>query len=159
MTNNSDKTPAIIVCIDTNNPSESALLYACHKAQTSGFNVHLLTIIESSHKNLMFGAKAFSADNKKIVKQNLRDLIEKASKKTGIMPTITVGEGDVVNGIIKKIKEIPNCAMIIFGKSNNSLSDNIVISKVAQKISNKLNIPITIVPQNLTSDFLENLCK
>jgi hypothetical protein len=47
--------------------------------------------------------------------------------------------------------------MLIFGKSHNSLSDNTVLPKIAQKIGDKIRVPVMIVPENLSEELLKRL--
>ena len=149
--------PTIIACIDTTNASESALIYACYIAKSKNFAVQILAVIEPSHKNLLFGAKAMGNQKRESLEAHLHKLMDIAHKETGIMPTMSVQEGDIVSEITRKIKRTPNCALLIFGKSNNALSDNVVLPKIVQRIGNKINVPVTIVPGNLSHEFLEKL--
>jgi len=151
---NNEKTPTIVVCIDTTNASELALRYACYKARAKGFAVQILAVMEASHKNLIFGAKAIGNEKRQQLENHLRKLIEKTYKETGVIPSVSVREGDIVTEIIREIKAVPHCAMLIFGKSHNAMSDNVVLPKIAQKIGNKINVPVTIVPETLSDDFL-----
>lgn len=139
----------IIVCIDTTNASQVALKYACCKAKSFGFEVRILAVMEGSHKNLLFASKAMANDKRTQLEKHLNSLIDLAHKETTIMPSISIREGDIVAEIIREIKSTPNCAMLIFGKSHNSLSDNTVLPKIASKIGNKINVAVTIVPENL----------
>jgi nucleotide-binding universal stress UspA family protein len=152
-----EKTPTIIVCIDTANASKLALRYACYRARVKGFAVQILAVIEASHKNLLFGAKAIGNEKRGQLQKYLTELIAIVHKETGVMPSVSVREGDIVAEIIREIKHTPNCTMLVFGKSYNSLSDNVVLPKIAKKIGNKINVPITIVPETLSDDFLANL--
>jgi nucleotide-binding universal stress UspA family protein len=156
-TKNDEKTPTIVVCIDTTNASELALRYACHKAKSKGFAVQILAVMEASHKNLLFGAKAIGNEKRHQLEKHLRKLIDAVLKETGVMPSVSVREGDIVTEIIREIKITPNCTMIVLGKSHNALSDNIVLPKIAKKIGNKINVPVTIVPEGLSDEFLKEL--
>lgn len=149
--------PTILVCIDTTNASEVTLRYACYKAKLTGFAVQVLAVIESSHKNLLFAAKAIGNEKRQQLEKHLTKLTESTYKETNIMPAISIREGDIVTEIIREIKAMPNCAMLVFGKSYNSLSDNTVLPKIAQKIGRKIRVPITIVPENLGEDFFKKL--
>lgn len=150
-------TPTIIACIDTTNASESALIYACQVAKSKNFAVEIIAVIEPSHKNLLFGAKAMGNQKRESLEEHLNRLIGVAHKETGIMPSMSIHEGDIVSEITRKIKKTPHCALLIFGKSHNALSDNVVLPKIVQKIGYKINIPVTIVPGNLSHSFLEKL--
>ena len=156
-TKNNEKTPTIVICIDTSNASEAALRYACRKAKNSGFAVQILAVLEASHKNLLFGAKAIGNEKRQELEKHLEKLIENVCKETGIIPSVSIREGDIVTEIIREIKAASSCTMLVFGKSNNSQSDNTVLPKIAKKIGNKINVPVTIVPENLSREFLENL--
>lgn len=154
---NESDLPVIITCIDTTNASETALRYACYQAKNHGLAVKVLAVMESSHKNLIFASRAIGNEKRKQLEEHLKKLIESNYKETGVTPEISIREGDIVVEIIREIKATNNCVMLVFGKSHNSLSDNTVLPKMTQKIGNKINVPITIVPENLSKDFLQKL--
>lgn len=147
----------IIVCIDTTNASEAALRYACYKALATGFKVQILAVLEASHKNLLFGAKAMGNEKRMQLEKHLKKLIDAVCKETGITPSVSIREGDIVIEITRELKVTPDCRMLVFGKSHNSLSDNVVLPKIANKIGSKINVPVTIVPENLSNEFLAQL--
>jgi hypothetical protein len=151
------KTPTIIVCIDTSNASEIVLRYACYKARLGKFAVQILSVVDASYKNLLFGAKAIENEKRKNLENNLKKLVDKVCGETGIMPSISIREGDIVSEIAYELKHTPECIMLILGKSNNSLSDNTVLPKVAKRIGSKIKVPVVIVPQSLDDDFLKKL--
>ncbi|OFW79849.1 MAG: hypothetical protein A2887_06135 [Alphaproteobacteria bacterium RIFCSPLOWO2_01_FULL_40_26] len=157
MTKNSKNHGSIIVCIDTTNASQAALRYACYKAKASGMSVQILAVIEASHKNLLFGARAIGNEKRQQLEKHLKKLIDSVHKETSITPAISVREGDIVIEITRELKFTPNCAMLVFGKSHNSLSDNTVLPKIVGKIGGKINVPVTIVPEDLGGEFLKDL--
>lgn len=153
-----DNVPTIIVCIDASNVSECSLLYACHLAKKNQFNVKILSVVEQSHQNLLFGAKAIGNEKRQFVEKKLAKLLKKAFDETKIMPFISVREGEIVREIKKELQMTPLCPMIIFGKSDNSRSDNVILPKVAQKLgNNKIKVPITIIPSQLPESFYKDL--
>lgn len=147
--------PTILVCIDTTNASVVTLRYACLKAKKLGFAIQILSVMESSHKNLLFGSQIIGQDKRKQLEKYLQKLIDDVQKEIAIMPIVSIREGDVSTEILKEIKSMPSCMMLVFGKSHNSKSDNTVLPRIAQKIGTKIRIPIVIVPGNLD----EELCK
>lgn len=156
---NSKDIPTIIACIDTTEASLTTLRYACHKAKKSGFAVQILSVMEASHKNMLFGAKAITQDKRQTLEKHLKKIINEVYQETDVMPSVSIREGDISTEIIREIKSTPNCAMLIFGKSHNSLSDNIVLPKISRKIGKKIIVPITIVPENLSEDYFKNFFK
>ena len=154
---NNHLNPTIIVCIDTTNASETALRYACYRAKDINFDVQILAVMESSHKNLLFGSRAMGNDKRQELEKHLNKLIDKIYKETQVMPSISVREGHITTEITKEIKATPNCAMLIFGKSQSSLSDNTVLPRIMRRIGSRINVPVTIVPENLSEEFLKRL--
>jgi len=150
-------TPTVLVCIDTTNASETALRYASKIAKDKGFTLQILAVMEASHKNLLFGAKAIGNEKRQILEQHLQKLINLICAQVGIFPIVSIREGDISTEIVREIKTLGSCSLLVLGKSHNSLSDNTVLPKIAQKIGTKINIPLVVVPQGLSNDFLEKL--
>lgn len=149
--------PTILVSLDTTNASKIALRYACRKAQKSGFAVQILMVIESSYKGMLFVSQAIGKDKRMQVEKHLKILTDEVAKETGIVPSISIREGDIVSEIIREIKSMPNCTMLVLGKSYNSLSDNTVLPKLSKHIGGKIKVPIAIVPECLTEEYLARL--
>lgn len=149
--------PNILVCIDTTAASTVAVRYACYKAQKTGFTVNILAIIESSYKSLLFASQAVGKDKRMQLEEHLRKLTKKINEETGIMPAITITEGDIGDEIIRAIKGDKKCAMVVLGKSRSSLSDNLVLPMIARQIGSKIKIPVVIVPENMDEAHLKLL--
>jgi K+-sensing histidine kinase KdpD len=150
--------PAIIVCLDTSNNSTTVLHYACQIAKKSGFVVQIVVVIESS-KGLLFASKTIEKEKRMQVEKKLKKLIDIVAKETGIMPTISIREGDVVREIAKEIKASEAAVMLVLGKSYNAQSDNNVLPKLTAQIGNKIQIPVVIVPENLDEQYVSQLFK
>ena len=149
--------PVIIVSVDTNNPSQASLRYACYKARITGFKLKILSVMEDSHKNLLFGAKIIGNEKRQEAEKNIRKLVNTVCKEYNIEPIVVLREGGIAAEIIREIKHTQNCDMIILSKSNNSQSDNTVLPKIMQKIGNKINVPLLLVPQDLPQEYLDRL--
>lgn len=153
----SEKVPTIIVCLDTGNSSEFTLRYSCYKARKNGFALQILVVIEPSYKGLLFVSNVVGKQKRSEIEFNLKKIIDDAYQETGIIPSISIREGDIVTEIIKEIKATNNCVMLVLGKSHNSFSDNTVLPKIAKEIGNKIKIPLTVIPENLGDEYLRNL--
>ncbi len=154
---NPEKNGTIIVCIDTTNASEVALRYTCYKAKAAGLNLQILAVMEASHKNLLFGARAIGNEKRQQLEKHLDSLIKNICQTAEITPKVSIREGDIFIEITRELKFTPDCRMLVFGKSHNSLSDNTVLPKIVGKIGGKINVPIMIIPENLSSEFLQQL--
>lgn len=149
--------PTIIACVDIANASNRALRYACIKAKKMNFALTILSVMEVSHKNLMFGSRAIAQDKRQQLDKNIKVIMDKLFSEFQIVPAISIREGEIMSEIINEIKATPTCGMLVLGKSQNALSDNSLLPKVAQKIGNKIKVPVTVVPENLSDEFLEKL--
>jgi nucleotide-binding universal stress UspA family protein len=147
----------LIVCIDSSNASEVTLRFACHKAKKNNFALQILSVMEASHKNLLFGSKAIEDEKRNDMEESIKKLVDKICAEAGIIPSISIREGDIVREITHEIKSNPNCAMLILGKSDNALSDNTVLPRIAKRIGNKIHIPVLIVPENLDENYLKRI--
>ncbi|MFM7620286.1 MAG: universal stress protein [Alphaproteobacteria bacterium] len=146
--NNQQNSTSIIVCIDTSNASEKALRYGCIQAKKYQHHLEILAVIEASHKNLLFGAQAISAQKRQQMEKHIKKLMNSICSEYEINPVFSIREGDIASEITHQLKFANNCQMVIFGKSNNSLSDNTVLPKIINRIGNKIKVPVIIIPEN-----------
>jgi len=147
--------PTIIVCLDLVRNSDTALFYACHLAKKSNFAVQILVIIESA-KSLLFVSKAVNKDRRVIVEKQLKKLIDNIHAKIGIVPAISIRDGEVVTEIFSELKANKNCVMLVFEQSYKFQTDN-TLPKLSLQIGNKIKVPLVIVPDNLSDEFIEKL--
>lgn len=152
--NYNQEKPLIILCVDTSNLTNTIFRYACYEAKKLNFTLQILTIIESSHKNLIFGSRAIGNQKRQEIEKTLQNLNEQVFQETGIMPVISIREGDVLSEIIAEIRDNKNCAMLLLSKSCNTMSDNSLLPKLVNQIGNKINVPITIIPENFEEKLL-----
>jgi K+-sensing histidine kinase KdpD len=151
---NAENNSTIVVCIDTTSASQAALKYACYKAKTLGFNIHILAVMEGSHKNLLFASKAMANDKRQQLEKHLQKLIKNTCDEFGLVPAIAIKEGDIFSEITRELKFVPSCKLLVFGKSISSQSDNTVLPKIIARIGNKIKVPVTIVPENISEELM-----
>lgn len=144
---------SIVVCIDINNISETAIRFACLFAQQQKHKLHIAIAIDGSHQNFLFASRVIGSQKRKQVEKNVCALLEKICQEFEIIPAISIGEGDVVLEIFKAIKTVNDCKLVVFGKSQSVGSDNSVLPKVIRYLGNKINVPVLIVPNSLDYNF------
>lgn len=148
----------IIVCIDNNSASENALNYACMLAKKNKFNIQILAVIDGSHRNLLFASGAISSQQYLQIQRHINKLIDDICLPNNIKPNISIREGEIINEITKEVKIVEDCRLLVFGKAQNSQSDNTVLPKIVGKIGNKINTPVIIIPQNFSlNSMIEDL--
>lgn len=148
----------IIVCIDMNSASENALGYACNLIKkNNNLKLHILTVIEGSHRNLLFGSEMIGSQKHLQMDKYMKKIIDNICKKHDITPIVSIREGDIISEITNEVKIVADCKMIIFGKSQKSKSDNTVLPKIVGRIGDKINAPVFIIPENIGENDWQNL--
>jgi nucleotide-binding universal stress UspA family protein len=151
------KAPTIIACLDTTSASDITLRYACLQAKKLDFAVQILAVMESSYKGLLFASKTVGKEKRSNVEKRIKKSIDNVYKETGVMPSVSIREGEITREIINEIRATPSCAMLVLGKSYNSLSDNSVLPKLSSKIGNKIRVPVVIIPENISAADLNKI--
>ena len=129
--------PVIIIFIDSNSKSETAFRYACQIAKKSDFALQISAVIEPAI-GVLFASKAIGKGQHQNISKKMEQFAKKITEISGIIPIISIREGQIVNEIINEISQNPNCIMIVFGKSSNVESDNSVIPKITKQVGKKI---------------------
>lgn len=153
----SETKPTIVVCLDTSSSSNIVLQYAYQIARKSNFGLQILVVMDSATKGLLFASRTIEKEKRSQIEKKLKKLIDTTTKDSGIVPVISIREGDIVREIAKEIKATPTAIMLILGKSYNSQSDNNVLPKLSAQIGSKIQIPVLIVPENLGEENIKKL--
>ena len=119
--------------------------------------LHILTVIEGSHRNLLFGSEMIGSQKHLQMDKYMKKIIDNICKKHDITPIVSIREGDIISEITNEVKTIADCKMIIFGKSQKSKSDNTVLPKIVGRIGDKINAPVFIIPENIGENDWQNL--
>lgn len=146
------KATKLLVFIDENNYSKTALKFAAAKAKTTGCPVEMLYVIE--HADFLgFGSLVRHAKNegRSKAEETLKKLADEAHEYAGITPSLIVREGDIKEEIIKTVKEDEDINMLLIGTAHElrGKKNKLLISLVSE-LGEKLNVPILIVPGDLT---------
>jgi len=144
---NSPQIPLIILCVYTNNISTNAVKTACYEAQRQECHLQILSVIEASHRNFIFGSKAIGGEKRRQIENQLKFISEAFFAETAITPIISIREGDTLTEIISELKSSPNCITLILSKSYNTMSDNSLLPKLVGQIGNKIRVPVKIIPE------------
>jgi nucleotide-binding universal stress UspA family protein len=150
----------ILVCIGNRDASTAAIKYAAIKAKKNKYHIELLTVIDTTGK----GFGLFSSIDQ-VMHDEKREDVEKYMKQAalevkeycGITPVINIQEGFVSDEIEEVLNEDKTVNLIVVGAAKGSSSKGKLIASVAEHISNKVFLPLIIVPNNLTEDQLKEI--
>ena len=139
-----------LVCVDESDEFKAALEYACENAQKQKINLILLYIIETANFRHWKGVETIMQEEQKTKAKELLDIHLNAIKnKYKLKIKTLVKRGDRVDTILKVLKnkryKIKN---LILGLAMEGNDTNKIINSLTGSFRKKLNLPITIVPDN-----------
>ncbi|MFT6105926.1 MAG: nucleotide-binding universal stress UspA family protein [Rickettsiales bacterium] len=142
--------PSILVCLDVARNTDTSLRYVLNLVKKFDFSIQILVVIEPS-QSMLFVSKAIGKCRRDEVETRLQKMIDSVFSETGIIPVISIREGEVSREVLKEVKENPNYAMMVFGKSGKQVEN--VLAKLSSQIGSKIKFPVLIVPDNLEDKY------
>jgi hypothetical protein len=85
----------------------------------------------------------------------LQQLSGEVTKLTGTLPVLYVREGGRRDELLKLIEEDPSISILVLAASTAPTGPGPLIAALTGKFVNKLRVPVTVVPGNLTEEQLE----
>jgi nucleotide-binding universal stress UspA family protein len=149
-----------LVCVNAEKYSEVALHFACNLAKRNNGSVIILHVIESTDFQTTIGAIADKMREEifQEAEDLLKHLADKVKKWSDIMPVIVVREGLIENEIISLVEEDRGINMLVVGTApEKSLLKSKVLPAIVASLGSKLQIPMLIVPGNLTTKQIDEL--
>ena len=139
-----------LVCVDESNEFYSALDYACKNAHKQKIKLILLYIMEVANFRHWKGVETIMQEEQKTKAKELLDIhLTEIKNKYKLKIKTLVKRGDRVDTILKVLKnkryKIKN---LILGLAMEGNDTNKIINSLTGSFRKKLNLPITIVPDN-----------
>lgn len=150
----------ILVCIGNRDASSAALKYAAIKAKKSNFLIELLTVIDTTGKGFgLFSSidQVMHDEKREDVESYMLQAASEVNEYCGITPVINIKEGFVSDEIEEVLDEDKTISLVVVGSAKGSSSKGKLIASVAEHISNKVFLPLIIVPNDLTEDQLKEI--
>jgi nucleotide-binding universal stress UspA family protein len=147
-----------LAVVDDTPECERAVAYAARRAMSTGGALVLLFVIEPGDFQQWFGVE-------KIMRQEANDRASaaldsaaaKVRQRAGIEPELVVREGEAAEEIRKLIEEDQDIAILILAAGTSKEGPGPLVSSIAGKGSAGFQIPVTVVPANLTDEDIESL--
>ncbi len=148
----------LLVCINDNTHSRVALHFACRKAHHTGCPVEMLYVIEPvEYQNFFPVADVIRAESRAQAESLLSRFAEEAYNYAGITPSLMVREGILEEEIVATIQEDHSINMLLLGTAPDSHSRNNLLPRLASQLGKTLQIPMLIIPGNLTEQQINEL--
>ncbi|KKC25398.1 universal stress protein [Sphingomonas sp. SRS2] len=146
-----------LVVIDDNDAARVALHFAARRAQKTGGAVEILALV-AQQEFVQWGAVQAAMEEEArlraeaMVAQAASALIE----ETGIMPSITVKQGDPVAAVREVLAEQQHVAALVLGAPESGPASKL-IAHFAGSEAGSLPCPLMIVPGSLDDEALDRL--
>ncbi len=147
-----------LVCVDTTDECKVALKFACMRAKNSGGSVLLLYVIEPKELQHFVGIeKIMAKEAKEEAKNVLAELAESAMKDFNLKVQTITSNGKKYNQIVDLINKDKSISVLVLGEAPDGMGSNDLINKFTAGLTRSINIPLTIVPGNLSIEDLEKI--
>ncbi|MAR57591.1 MAG: universal stress protein UspA [Rickettsiales bacterium] len=147
-----------LVCVDTTDECKVALKFACMRAKNSGGSVLLLYVIEPKELQHFAGIeKIMVKEAKEEAKNVLAELAESAMKDFNLKVQTVTSNGKKYNQIVDLINKDKSISILVLGEAPDGMGSNDLINKFTAGLTRSINIPLTIVPGNLSIEDLEKI--
>lgn len=146
-----------MVVIDDNEAARAALRFAARRATRTGGSVEILALVPQQ-EFVQWGAVQATFEEEArlraeaMVAQAASALIE----ETGVMPSITVRQGDPVAVVRELLAEQPHVAALVLGAAASGNPGKLV-SHFAGTDAGQLPCPLMIVPGSLDDEAIDRL--
>ena len=147
-----------LVCVDSTNECKVALRFACMRARNSGGSVLLLYVVEPSDLQHFAGIeKIKEKEAEDEANSVLNELIINTKQDFDMSVDSIITYGDKYNKIVDLINSDKSISILVLGEAPEGMGSNDLINKFSSGLTRSINIPLTIVPGNLSKEELEKI--
>ncbi len=144
-----------MVVLDNSTECLNAMRFAAMRAEKTGARVEILAVIPPEEFNHWIGVGA-------IMREEARDRISAhfeifakwMREKHNVEPELVIREGEVVNEILAQINDDAEVDILVLGAGTDRKGPGPLVSQLS-KSSGTLEVPIVIVPGNLSKEQIE----
>jgi len=146
-----------LAIIDETPECERAAAYAARRARSTGGVLVLLFVIETADFQQWLGVEKIMREEARATAAAALDShAAKAREVLGLEPELVVREGARIEEIHKLIEEDQDIAILVLAAGGAKEGPGPLVASIAGKAA-AFPIPVTVVPQNLTDEDIENL--
>lgn len=140
-----------LVCVDGSPQSTAALRFAAMRAHKVGGLLALMHVVEP----VEFGEWMSIADTMEMEQREeaellLHDMACQVNRLTGLIPELQIRRGQIGEEILSAIQEDGDIHALVVGAAPPSVRRGKLISWLAGQLAGELEIPLVVVPGNLT---------
>ncbi len=147
-----------LVCVDDTDHARVALRFAALRAQRRQGRLDVLHILEpSDYQGLKSVAGKMREEKRREGTMLLQRMAEQIQEEYGLIPCLILREGVLQEEIITATEEDVDANMLILGASPDGDGRTELIAAVAKQLGRRVQVPMIVVPGNLTDQQIEAL--
>lgn len=147
-----------LVCVDESPQSRAALRFAAMRARNVGGLLALLHVTEpADFHEWMSIADVMEEERREEAERLLHDLAGEVRALTGLVPELRIRSGVIGEEILAAIREAGDVHALVVGAAPPGVRKGKLISWLAGQLAGTLDIPLVVVPGNLTPAQIDRL--
>lgn len=144
-----------LVVLDDSRECLNAMRFAAMRAAHSGGGVAVLSIIEPEEFNHWIGVgELMREEARERIEVHFEVFAKWMRDKQNINPELIIREGEPLTEIMSQINENPDIGVLVLGAGTDNNGPGPLVTALSRQ-SGSLPVPITIVPGNLSKEWLE----
>ena len=144
-----------LVILDDSRECLNAMRFAAMRAANTGGGVTVLSIIPPDEFNHWIGvADIMRAESRERIEVHFEVFAKWMRDKQNVDPELVIREGVPVTEILAHIDEDPEVGILVLGAGTGKKGPGPLVTQLT-KSAGELNIPITIVPGDMSKERLE----
>ncbi|HIJ38686.1 MAG TPA: universal stress protein [Rhodospirillaceae bacterium] len=147
-----------LVVVDDTEEMRAALRYACRRALHTGGRVALLRVVEpAEYQHFALIGNLMEAEARQEAEVLLQRLAADIYDLSGELPVLYVREGVPRDQLLALIDEEPEISVLVLAAGTGSEGPGPLVSAMTGRYVNRLRVPVTIVPGQLSNEAIDAL--
>ncbi|MEL6913930.1 MAG: universal stress protein [Pseudomonadota bacterium] len=144
-----------LVVLDDSRECLNAMRFAAMRASHTGGGVAVLAIIPPDEFNHWIGvSEVMRAEARERIEAHFEVFAKWMRDKQGIDPELVIREGEPVPEIMAQVREDSEIGVLVLGAGTDARGPGPLVTQLS-KNSGSLEIPVTIVPGDMSKERLE----
>ncbi len=146
-----------LVVLDDSRECLNAMRFAAMRAAKTGGGVEILSIIPPDEFNHWIGVgDVMRAEARERIEAHFEVFAKWMRDRQGVDPELVVREGEPVEEILAQCRDDPEVGVLVLGAGTGKKGPGPLVTQLT-KNAGSLEIPITIVPGELSKERLESI--
>ncbi|MEQ9449151.1 MAG: universal stress protein [Rhodospirillaceae bacterium] len=147
-----------LVVVDTSDELKAALRFACRRIARTGGTIALFHAVPQSefHHFATIG-ELMDQEARTEAERLLQQMAAEVHRQTGRFPILHIRQGDVLEQLLEVLSEEPSISMLVLGAGTGTEGPGLIVSALSGNLAGKIDIPVTIVPGNLSDERIDAL--